>query len=62
MDLHDYIWDEIYEKHPLFQELLIIIRNILFLVADYSDLGLAHRDLKPGNIFITKDKSSYDGV
>lgn len=39
-----------------------MIRNILFLVADYSDLGLAHRDLKPGNIFITKDKSSYDGV
>jgi serine/threonine protein kinase len=34
---------------------------MLYLVADYYDLGLAHRDLKPGNVFIINDESSYDG-
>lgn len=62
IDLSDYVWDSIPDEHIKLDENLITIRNLISLITDFNDLGFFHRDLKPGNIFVLEDKTSYDKI
>lgn len=61
-DFADYIWEDRHEDQKGLEYSIYTAKNLVSLVADFNDLGLFHRDLKPGNLFYLNDKTSFDRI